>query len=94
MGRPPRAGAPELLTEVELELMTILWKLDEATVQELDELKIVPHSPQTIPVAGEDSRLQEEKNTSSRTLDFLNRISGLRPPSFGRREMRGYRSRA
>jgi hypothetical protein len=51
---------------------------------QLDELKIVPHSPQSIPVAGEDSRSQEDKSAGSRTLDFLNRFSGLRPPSFGK----------
>jgi hypothetical protein len=52
---------------------------------QFDELKIVPHSPQSIPVAGEDSRSQEDKSAGSRTRDFLNRFSGLRPPSFGKR---------
>jgi hypothetical protein len=51
---------------------------------QLDELKIVPHSPRPIPVANEDFRLQEDKSAGSRTRDFLNRFSGLRPPSFGK----------
>ncbi|MCH7988511.1 MAG: hypothetical protein IID46_05080 [Planctomycetes bacterium] len=51
---------------------------------QLDELKIIPHSPQSVPVAGEDSKSQEDKSAGSRTLDFLNRFSGLRPPSFGK----------
>ena len=52
---------------------------------QFDELKIVPHSPQSISFAGEDSRSQEDKSAGSRTRDFLNRFSGLRPPSFGKR---------
>ncbi|MEM7246968.1 MAG: BlaI/MecI/CopY family transcriptional regulator [Acidobacteriota bacterium] len=37
MGRPPRSGPPKLLTDVELELMSLLWKLGEARVRELIE---------------------------------------------------------
>ena len=39
MGRPRRTARPRLLTEVELELMSTLWRLGEATVREvLDQL--------------------------------------------------------
>ena len=33
MGRPRRTSRPKLLTEVELELMSTLWQLGEATVR-------------------------------------------------------------
>ena len=35
MGRPPRTSRPKLLTEVELELMSTLWQLGEATVRDV-----------------------------------------------------------
>ena len=35
MGRPRRTSRPKLLTEVELELMSALWQLDEATVRDV-----------------------------------------------------------
>ena len=35
MARPRRTGRPKLLTEVELELMTVLWQRGEATVREV-----------------------------------------------------------
>ncbi len=35
MGRPRRIGRPKLLTEVELELMSTLWELGEATVRDV-----------------------------------------------------------
>ncbi len=35
MGRPRRTGRPKLLTEVELELMSTLWQLDEGTVRDV-----------------------------------------------------------
>ena len=39
MARPKRKSPPKLLTEVELELMSILWQLGEGTVREvLEEL--------------------------------------------------------
>ena len=39
MARPRRTGRPKLLTEVELELMSVLWQRGEATVREvLDSL--------------------------------------------------------
>jgi len=37
MARPRRTTRPRLLTEVELELMTVLWKRGEATVREVLE---------------------------------------------------------
>jgi predicted transcriptional regulator len=40
MGRPRRTGRPKLLTEVELELMSTLWQLDEGTVR--DVLGLLP----------------------------------------------------
>ena len=30
MGRPPRQGPPDLLTDTELELMEVLWSLEES----------------------------------------------------------------
>ncbi len=40
MGRPRRTSRPKLLTEVELELMSALWQLGEATVRDvLDQLR-------------------------------------------------------
>ncbi len=35
MGRPRRTSRPKLLTEVELELMSTLWQLGEATVRDV-----------------------------------------------------------
>jgi len=35
MGRPPRNRPPLLLTDVELELMSILWDLGEGTVRDV-----------------------------------------------------------
>ena len=35
MGRPPRSRPPRLLTDVELELMSILWELGEGTVRQV-----------------------------------------------------------
>jgi len=31
MGRPPRQGPPDLLTDTELELMEVLWTLEESS---------------------------------------------------------------
>ncbi len=35
MGRPRRTSRPKLMTEVELEMMSTLWKLGEATVRDV-----------------------------------------------------------
>ena len=37
MGRPPREGPPDLLTDTELELMELLWELGEASAREVME---------------------------------------------------------
>ncbi|ANM31055.1 transcriptional regulator [Acidobacteria bacterium Mor1] len=37
MGRPKKEAEPKLLTDVELELMTVLWQTGEATVRDVLE---------------------------------------------------------
>jgi predicted transcriptional regulator len=66
MARPRRTGRPKLLTDVELELMSALWQLEEATVRDvMNELprsrKLAYTSVSTIMRILEDKKLVKSR---------------------------------
>jgi predicted transcriptional regulator len=89
MGRPARIHPPRLLTDVELELMSILWRLGEGTVRDvLAELprnrKLAYTSVSTILRVLEGKRMVKSRKVG-RSHTYL---PGLSKPEYERRSIR------